>query len=174
VLGVVGRQLGAILHGIVHEIKNWKQPYQDATGKTKYDKTYDTVFGKPVSTRFIPDYHDWVPKHEVLILTDLSKKAKGGRYLSVDQFREDLQRIYRNAVQYNTPGHGQHGGPYFIEVAKSMLDYSEQLIAQHWAEIQAAEAQAQQRVAPQHDILAMFQQPAQQQQQQPLPGCPPF
>lgn len=121
--------------------------------------------------------------------------------------REDLQRIYRNAVQYNTPGHGQHGGPCallagllagllallfcsfvclpgacllcmfaclcplllapspcshlclhhppsmgihvlhhpftdFIEVAKSMLDFSEQLIAQHWAEIQAAEVRA--------------------------------
>ena len=126
--------------------------------------------------------------------------------------REDLQRIYRNAVQYNTPGHGQHGGPCallacllalllcpfmcvfawcvpfvcdlcmpvspypphhpvptsvlhhppsmgihvlhhpcadFIEVAKSMLDFSEQLIAQHWAEIQAAEvrAAAEQRCA---------------------------
>ena len=28
-----------------------------------------------------------MPKHEMLTLPDLSKKAKGGRYLSVEQFR---------------------------------------------------------------------------------------
>ena len=40
-----------------------------------------------VGTRFIPDYHQWVPKQDVLILPDLAKKAKGERYLSLDQFR---------------------------------------------------------------------------------------
>lgn len=42
-----------------------------------------------VSLKFVPDYHQWVPKQDVLLLKDMSTKAKTGRYLSIDQFRWD-------------------------------------------------------------------------------------
>ena len=39
------------------------------------------------STRLVPDYHTWVPKASTMILPDILKKARGGRYLSLEQFR---------------------------------------------------------------------------------------
>jgi len=56
-----------------------------------------------VSLTFVPDYHTWVPKQDVLLLKDMATKAKNGRYLSVDQFRWDtpvlaLARIGKNPV----------------------------------------------------------------------------
>lgn len=39
------------------------------------------------SAKHTPDYHTWVPKAQVIILPDVQKKAKAGRYLTLEQFR---------------------------------------------------------------------------------------
>jgi transcription initiation factor TFIID subunit 1 len=86
------------------------------------------------SSKGAPDYHTFVPKSSIIILPEVQKKAKAGRYLSLEQFRcwlpwhccgafmrlltisftplsmticrADLQQLYRNAVAYNSPGVG--------------------------------------------------------------------
>lgn len=39
------------------------------------------------SNKHAPDYHAFVPKSSVIILPEVQKKAKAGRYLSLEQFR---------------------------------------------------------------------------------------
>ncbi|KAI3432621.1 hypothetical protein D9Q98_004167 [Chlorella vulgaris] len=139
-LGTVGRQLGAILSSIVQQLRNMKMP-TTLSGTVKTVREYEVVFGKAPSSKGAPDYHTFVPKSSIIILPEVQKKAKAGRYLSLEQFRADLQQLYRNAVAYNSPGvGGAFGAPYFIDLASRLLQDSERLIAEHMGEIQAAEA----------------------------------
>lgn len=39
------------------------------------------------SAKLVPDYYDVVPKHQALTLPDIQKKARAGRYISLEQFR---------------------------------------------------------------------------------------
>ena len=43
--------------------------------------------GLQPSVKHVPDYHNFVPKSSVILLPDMQKKAKAGRYLSLEQFR---------------------------------------------------------------------------------------
>ncbi|EFN51450.1 hypothetical protein CHLNCDRAFT_140182 [Chlorella variabilis] len=139
-LGTVGRQLGAILSAIVQQLRNTKMPFGYPQ---KMTKVYELVYGKVPSNKHAPDYHAFVPKSSVIILPEVQKKAKAGRYLSLEQFRADLQQLYNNAVAYNSPGiGGAYGDPYFIELAAKLLEDAEGLIARHLGEIQAVEVRS--------------------------------
>ena len=66
---------------------------------------------RPVSAAYAPDYNDFVEPEDELCLEDVERKLKGVNYSSADEFRADIAQIVRNATAYNTPGHGQFGGP---------------------------------------------------------------
>ena len=64
-----------------------------------------------MSAAHAPDYNDFVEPGDELCLEDVERKLKGQAYSGADEFRGDIARIVRNATAYNTPGHGQFGGP---------------------------------------------------------------
>lgn len=58
-----------------------------------------------------PDYTDFVPESDEMNLEAIERKLKAAAYSSSTEFIADISRIVKNAVAYNTPGHGRFGGP---------------------------------------------------------------
>eukprot|EP00887_Chlorella_sp_A99_P005530 scaffold1.g5530.t1 len=86
--------VGRALSKVVGELR--KLPI--APGLNPKQWSFQLYFGKPVTS-------------ESAVVVVMVKRCQGGKYASRDDFRRDIAQIVANARAYNTPGHGQHGGP---------------------------------------------------------------
>ena len=82
-------------------------------------------FTTQVSATDAPDYTYWVPEEKHMWLEKMMEKARSGRYTDSNAFMDDVRQIQENAVTYNTPGRGAHGGTRLITEANKLVKYME-------------------------------------------------
>ncbi|KAK2078921.1 hypothetical protein QBZ16_002611 [Prototheca wickerhamii] len=108
--------------------------------RLKRKKLWRIYFGGPVTSAAAPDYSLWVRPQDEMFLDKIQKKASSGKYHSIDAFRTDMNAILRNAIQYNSIGHGKHGGPDVISYAEGLVSDAEVEIDALRGDIAAAQA----------------------------------
>ena len=68
-----------------------------------------------MSSLDVPDYNAWVTEEEEMWVEEILRRIRKGDYRTHEPMLADVEQIHTNAVKYNTPGNGQHGGPGLLQ-----------------------------------------------------------
>lgn len=64
-----------------------------------------------VNKGVVKDYQSWVKLEDEMWLDKIARKIQQMEYTTGAQFRGDFEKIYINALAYNTEGHGELATP---------------------------------------------------------------